>query len=183
MEDKLHMEITSYYTEAENRYPDYMSKLTYKERNNAKANFRRMAKPYHCIEGVLIHKNKEVLTRSRVPVILQIYHDNPNSGGHFGRDKTYAKISDRYYWYGMKKEVEDYIKKCRKCFAINPKIKKKPHPLSLYPFPLMHGDWLELTLLDPVKRLLVVRNILLRPQITLLNGRRLLEYQTRVQYL
>jgi len=58
--------------------------------------FRQTAKPYHAERAILYHGEKEVLTKSRMPNVLKVCHENPVSGGHFGRDKTLAKISDRF---------------------------------------------------------------------------------------
>ena len=30
-------------------------------------------------------------------------------GGHFGRTKTLSKLTSRYYWKGMKKDVESMV--------------------------------------------------------------------------
>jgi len=45
------------------------------------------------------------LPEIRVPGILLACHNNPATGGHFGRDKTYKKIQARYWWKGMKTEI------------------------------------------------------------------------------
>ena len=34
--------------------------------------------------------DKEVLQACRISSVLRACHDNPSSGGHFGRDKTYG---------------------------------------------------------------------------------------------
>lgn len=47
-------------------------------------------------------------------IILKDYHDSI-FGGHFGSAKTYAKIKRKFYWKGMKKDIEDYVKQCKKC--------------------------------------------------------------------
>ena len=36
-------------------------------------------------------------------------------GGHFGAEKTYERISRKYRWKGMKKQIEEYVKKCETC--------------------------------------------------------------------
>ena len=70
----------------------------------------------------------EVLVKSRLSSILNAYHDNPTTGGHFGRDKTHNKIRERYYWKGMKKQINNYIKSCKKCFVVNPKMTAEAPP-------------------------------------------------------
>ncbi|KAJ6665934.1 hypothetical protein lerEdw1_001406 [Lerista edwardsae] len=52
------------------------------------------------------------------------------SGNPLTRDKTLAKISDRYYWKGMKNNLHQHVKACQKCSVINPKISKEAPPLN-----------------------------------------------------
>ena len=47
-----------------------------------------------------MHGDQELLQASRFSTVLRVCHDNPSSGGHFGRDKTYNKFASRYYWKG-----------------------------------------------------------------------------------
>jgi hypothetical protein len=46
--------------------------------------------------------------------ILQVNHDSV-LGGHRGMNKTYEAIKRYYQNPNMKREVEDYVKKCAKC--------------------------------------------------------------------
>ena len=46
--------------------------------------------------------------------ILQKNHDSI-LGGHRGMNKTYEAIKRYYQWPNMKREVEEYVKKCAKC--------------------------------------------------------------------
>ena len=52
-------------------------------------------------DGIVMHGKEQVLTNRNLHGVLKACHDNPVFGGHFGRDKTYKKISQRYYWKGM----------------------------------------------------------------------------------
>src|SRR6266480_215588 len=56
----------------------------------------------------------KVLKEHEKETILYMVHDHP-TGGHFGRDATYNKIAGKYYWKGMKKDIEEYVKTCDKC--------------------------------------------------------------------
>jgi len=77
----------------------------------------------HLVKNVtLYHRDVEAVTRDRVPGILLACHDNPATGGHFGRNKTYKKIKARYWWKGMKTEIEEYIRNCDNCFEHKPKL-------------------------------------------------------------
>lgn len=63
--------------------------------------------------GQLVIPQAERLT------VLQQYHDEP-SAGHYGVDKTFERISKRYYWKGMRKDIEKHIKTCIKCQRYKP---------------------------------------------------------------
>ena len=46
--------------------------------------------------------------------LLMECHDSPN-GGHSGVEKTYARLSQRYWWRRMKKTVKAYVSSCEFC--------------------------------------------------------------------
>ena len=135
MEEKMYQDIVRFHTEELNKYPQYVYKMPAAERCGVKANFKKSARKYQVIDGILMYKNREVLTVNRLPSILHACHDNPSTGGHFGRDKTYSKIAERYYWTGMTKTIANYVSKCKICFAVNPEIKKDSPPLQSIPVP------------------------------------------------
>jgi hypothetical protein len=56
--------------------------------------------------------------------LLREAHDGPLAG-HFGRDKTYARLIANYYWPRMKAEVEDYCRSCPSCQTIKPSQRKQ----------------------------------------------------------
>lgn len=51
--------------------------------------------------------------------VLSAYHDDPLAG-HYGADKTYQRIARRYYWKGMRKYIEAYVKNCVPCQRYKP---------------------------------------------------------------
>ena len=64
--------------------------------------------------------------------VLVNAHDDL-SGGHFGVYKTYEKLRDRFYWKGMYKDVEHWVRSCVDCATRkNPKSKARA-PLLLIP--------------------------------------------------
>ena len=135
MEDQLHDQLLRFYTATHcntTKVPQWIYDLPPEKRVNAKSQFKQTPKPYRA-GGILYHGEKEIVTKSRLPNILKACHGNPISGGHFGRDKTLAKISDRYYWKGMKNDVHQHVKTCQKCFVINPQISKEVPPLDSIP--------------------------------------------------
>ena len=46
--------------------------------------------------------------------ILQAVHDNPFAG-HLGISRTEERVRKRFYWPGIRSDVENYVKKCTVC--------------------------------------------------------------------
>jgi hypothetical protein len=53
--------------------------------------------------------------------------------GHDAVNKTYLRITDSYYWPGIKVDIADHIKSCLQCQL---RKKKAPCPVPLHPLPL-----------------------------------------------
>ncbi|UYV66974.1 hypothetical protein LAZ67_4003506 [Cordylochernes scorpioides] len=47
-----------------------------------------------------------------VPSILNLYHDDPKSGGHSGFWRTYYTIKNRFWWRNMKGDIRRYVQSC-----------------------------------------------------------------------
>src|SRR6266511_1600895 len=45
---------------------------------------------------------------------MYLLHDDP-TGAHFGTNIMLAKIRQKYYWPGMMKDVETYVRSCYQC--------------------------------------------------------------------
>ena len=94
MDDCLYEQIVRFYsTEGnyEKRYAENIYNITdVGEKKNEKQRFRQSAKPCPLKQGILVHtlngRTLEVLQRRRVDSVLQAFHDNPATCGHFGRD-------------------------------------------------------------------------------------------------
>ena len=67
-----------------------------------------------------------VVPRVKVNDVLLAYHNSSINGAHFGKDRTYYKIRDRYYWSGMYNDVVKHVKSCPNC-SINKVSRKKPN--------------------------------------------------------
>lgn len=51
--------------------------------------------------------------------VISVYHDQPIAG-HYGAEKTYDRISKRYFWKGMRKDIERYVRNCISCTRYKP---------------------------------------------------------------
>ncbi|KAL5517173.1 hypothetical protein EMCRGX_G002666 [Ephydatia muelleri] len=71
--------------------------------------------------------------------VLDGCHSAELGGGHFGRDKTLLKISERFYWIGMVNDVKEYCKTCEKCQKANRKFDK--FSAELHPIPVKDEVW------------------------------------------
>ena len=79
---------------------------------------------------------------------LQACHDNI---GHLGIERTHTLLRDRFYWPGMKQDVDDYVGNCPRClrFKTIPD-RAELNPITVTrPFELVHMDFL--TIEPPVK--------------------------------
>src|SRR5690606_7199447 len=58
-------------------------------------------------EQIVVPKNKR-------EELLKQYHDLLSSG-HLGAARVYEKLKRHYWWSGMKKQVEEWVKECPRC--------------------------------------------------------------------
>src|SRR5688572_30655655 len=80
---------------------------------------KRITDTYETRNGKLYKKKNDgktvrVLQENEKDAIILMTH-NHETGGHFGIDATYNKISERYYWKGMYNDIKEYIKSCDAC--------------------------------------------------------------------
>ena len=74
-----------------------------------------------------------VIPTSRRESILKALHSDA-TGGHLGREKLIAKLRERYYWYGMFTDAENYCRDCIDCQrrkAANPTPIAPIHPIQV----------------------------------------------------
>ena len=72
-----------------------------------------------------------LVPRKRVPEILDIYHDSPHSGGHFGINRTLAKIrAARLYWVRYVQDVRNWVNACLLCGSKQAGARKNRAPLN-----------------------------------------------------
>jgi hypothetical protein len=47
--------------------------------------------------------------------LIKLHHDDPITGGYFGRTRTTETLRRKYFWNNIYKYVEDYVKSCPIC--------------------------------------------------------------------
>lgn len=57
--------------------------------------------------------------------ILQAYHDAPTAG-HYGAERTIIKIQRSYFWPGMRRDIQNYVKNCTACQRYKASNQKPP---------------------------------------------------------
>ena len=76
---------------------------------------------------------------------MQIYHLS-----HFGIEKTFRLISEKYYWKGMFSDLTKFINSCTRCLEDkNQRISKAPFQNSY--IPTRPGDLTSLDFIGPFK--------------------------------
>jgi hypothetical protein len=83
--------------------------------------------------------------------LLQVYHSNPLSG-HFGVQRTYLKIKNKYWWPNMKQSIIRYIQSCLPCQQYNVSRSKKPGRLQPIPPPEGPFQLIGMDYCGPLKR-------------------------------
>ena len=70
---------------------------------------------YSAKDGILWYKGRKVLPSSSIHKqhILHEFHYTPI--GHSGILRTYKRVSDNFFWTGMKQDVCAYIQQCDVC--------------------------------------------------------------------
>ena len=81
---------------------------------------KEKAKDYHFLDGSLFvrqgkgGKFRRIVGDDEKESLLALVHGS-NMGGHLGVSKTVKKITQRYFWKGISKDVREFIKRCEIC--------------------------------------------------------------------
>ncbi len=70
--------------------------------------------------------------------------------GHFGRDKTFQKVTERYYWKGVKCDVNKFIQNCNMCQRVNRKLPGEDPPLHPVAVPKVVWSQVGMDLIGPL---------------------------------
>ena len=111
--------------ERQRAHPPYREKLDLLDRGTTvldEVTERKLAdvsKHFACVNGVLYHRGKAQQRPLRLCVtpsdrreLLKAAHDD---NFHPGLRKTMRLLAERYYWLGMRRDVEEYGRACKKC--------------------------------------------------------------------
>ena len=79
-----------------------------------------------CVKNRKDKKNRwlPVVPQVYKEIILRLGHSSPLEG-HRGGNTMETKLSKRFYWIGLRKDVRDYIKGCYVCQQVKPDTQKK----------------------------------------------------------
>jgi len=80
---------------------------------------------------IIVPDNKEIRLE-----LLQEHHDSPIAG-HQGQARTLELLSRKYYWPGMKAQVNRYVDSCQVC----QRSKGHKQQASVKPLPIPNGPW------------------------------------------
>ena len=83
---------------------------------------RRNFEHFKLVRGVLYREVKDDDRIKRQLVLPAIYVNQVLRGlhdeiGHPGRDRTISLVTDRFFWPGMRQDVENWVKECRRCIC------------------------------------------------------------------
>ena len=105
---------------------------------------------FEIVQGILCKKRRSEQLVLVIPEcvkmeVLQANHDIPMAG-HQGMDRTKARIQQNYFWYGMKKDIQNFVSSCHSCNVNKKASKHARFPLTSFhagaPMERVHLDFL-----------------------------------------
>jgi len=77
------------------------------------------------------YRHQLVINQVKMKEVLYQYHQHP-LGGHLAYSNTLNKISIKYYWENMQKDIYNYVKNCHRCQRMGSKtINERLHPIEV----------------------------------------------------
>jgi hypothetical protein len=70
---------------------------------------------YMIQEGLLFRGNQLCIPNCSMRENLVKEKNSGGLAGHFGHDKTFEKLSESYFWPGMRVDVKRFVDRCRIC--------------------------------------------------------------------
>ena len=97
-------------------------------------------------QGLLVQEDdgqrKLVVPTSMRQKVMALCHDEPTKG-HTRIYRTTELVKQRYWWKGMGKDIENYVKSCPVCQVMKSDHRKKVGPLQ--PIPIPTRKWEQIT--------------------------------------
>jgi hypothetical protein len=111
--------------------------------NNISNQGHTAEKEYVSRKGFLFYKSRLYVLRGSFHEFLIIELHGGGLAGHFGHDKTFAIVADRFYWPQMRRDVHTMVDRCRVC-----QLNKGTKQLAgLYtPLPIPDRPWQHLSM-------------------------------------
>ena len=97
--------------------------------------------------GTGSHLQLLVPVKLRPEILYQMY--DARLAGHLGKRKTRERTLQRFYWFGVREDANNWVTRCDSCASIKPPLKSLKAPLEA----MMVGaplDWLGTDLLGPL---------------------------------
>ena len=87
------------------------------------SNFQRAIKCYEVKDGHLFYKKRLVIKKkeSQMEIIRDVHRgigDSEHSkamASHRGKNTTYDKIAQRFFWHNIAADISEYVRSCEKC--------------------------------------------------------------------
>jgi transposase InsO family protein len=96
-------------------------------------------------DGLLLYAGRLVIPRINniITDLVKEAHCQVSTA-HPGRDKTYQLLRPRYYWVGMKADIDRYIRNCHDCRRAH--VPRDKIPGYLHPLPVPDRPWKHVTM-------------------------------------
>jgi hypothetical protein len=89
-------------------------------------------------EGFLFRGNQLCIPNCSMREKLLKEKHSGGLAGHFGHDKTFVKLSESYFWPGMRLEVKNFVDRCR-ISSIQRAGSRMRDSINHYLYPRGHG--------------------------------------------
>jgi hypothetical protein len=96
-------------------------------------------------EGLLLYSGRLIVpdVENLRTELIREAHDQISTA-HPGRDKTYRLLRPRYYWRGMRADIERFVRNCHPCRRADAPRDKTPG--MLHPLPIPDHPWQHVTM-------------------------------------
>lgn len=109
-----------------------------KEKPLSKKNFTWSQEILRRKSKIVVPSNEAIRTS-----ILQWLHCS-GLGGHSGRDVTHQRVKSLFYWKGMSKDIQKFIRECQVCQQC--KYDTAAYPGLIQPLPIPEAVWTDISL-------------------------------------